>query len=278
MSAEVRKAYVAGKFYPDSINEIYDLIENIRQHEMEKIHFDTGDKKITGAVLPHAGHIYSGYQTVHFFEALTKSQHNFDIFVILHPIHRGGIPDYGTDVNLYWSTPLGKLELDQQFIDMMDIPRSEELHKWEHSAEVLLPFIQYYHFGNKKIVPVGICWQHPESSRIIAQKIKFAEEKTGKKVCILASSDFSHFMDPETGRIQDDKALREILHLNPEGLYYAITRNNISICGFGPIMSLLYYANSLDQEAKAEVIARGHSGEVYPADSVVDYVSIIIYS
>jgi len=246
--------------------------------EKEKISFDASKKEIIGSILPHAGYIYSGYQTIHFFEALIKTQHQFDLFVVLHPIHRGGSPDFGTDTNRFWNTPLGKLELDQEFIDQMDIPRSEEIHKWEHSAEVLMPFIQYYHFGEKKIVPIGICWQHPESSRIIAKKIRTAEEKTGKKVCILASSDFSHFVNPETGKRLDDKAIDQILDLNPELLYKTITRNNISICGYGPIMSLLYYVNDQVKNVKAEVLARGHSGEVYPSDSVVDYVSIIIYS
>ncbi|MGC9345074.1 MAG: AmmeMemoRadiSam system protein B [Bacteroidales bacterium] len=274
---EVRKAYVAGKFYPGSQHEIYDLIEKIRARELAKLNFNTMGKSIIGAVLPHAGHICSGYQVVHFFEALINQRNQFDIFLILHPVHRGGMPDYATDTNNYWSTPLGKLPLDIDFINEMDIPATEEIHKWEHSAEVLLPFIQYYNFEDKKIVPVGMCWQHPESSKELATKIIKAAESTGKKPCILASSDFSHFVQPETGEKLDQKAIDKIISFDPEGLYKTIISNNISVCGYGPIMTLLYYSNGLEKKVKAEVLAKGHSGEVYPSDSVVDYVSMIFY-
>lgn len=275
--AEVRKPYVAGKFYPGSQHEIFDLIEKIRDREREKIVFDTKNKRIIGGIIPHAGHIYSGYQTIHFFEALVQQRNQFDILIILHPIHRGGSLDYASDSNIYWSTPLGKLELDHEFIKELDIPMSEDIHKWEHSAEVILPFLQFYNFSDKKIVPVGICWQHPESSRELATKIKDATLKSGKKICIIVSSDFSHFIQPEIGKQLDQKAIDNILNFDADGLYNSIVTNNISVCGYGPIMTLLYYSSSLGKNVKAEVLARGHSGEVYPSDSVVDYVSMIIY-
>ncbi|MBE0652659.1 MAG: AmmeMemoRadiSam system protein B [Bacteroidales bacterium] len=278
MKSNVRKAYVAGKFYPDSRLEIYSLIDRIRQKESGRIRFDENRKHIIGGILPHAGHVYSGYQTVHFFEILSRSKQEFDSFVILYPIHRSGNIDYACDENEAWSTPLGILRLDKSFIEAMDIPVSDELHKWEHSAEVILPFIQVYNFTDKNIVPIGICWQHPDSSREIAIKILKARDLTGRKICILASSDFSHFVDPDFGSKQDQMAIDEIIQLNPEGLYKTVLRENISMCGYGPIMALLYYLNSLDIIVKAEVLARGHSGMVLPGSSVVDYVSMVFYT
>jgi AmmeMemoRadiSam system protein B len=50
-----------------------------------------------------------------------------------------------------------------------------------------------------KIIPIGICWQHPDTSLEIAQKILKAETETGRKICIIASSDFSHYVDPQAG-------------------------------------------------------------------------------
>lgn len=278
MNTGVRKAYVAGKFYPGSKPEIMDLLEKIREHEEERITFNPEGKRIIGGIIPHAGHVYSGYQAVHFFEALRKASQDFDLFVILHPIHRGGSSDYATDTNRYWNTPLGIMELDREFIEAMEIPESEDIHKWEHSAEVILPIIQFYNFGEKKIVPVGICWQHPDSSREISSKICKAVETTGKKICILASSDFSHFVSPEEGKKLDQKAIDQILYLQPEDLYRTVIKNNLSICGYGPIMALLNYAQSTGSQPRAEILARGHSGEIYPSDSVVDYVTIAVYN
>jgi len=279
VNTKIRRAYVAGKFYPGSSLEITNLIENLRENELPRINFNPQNRNIIGAILPHAGHVYSGNHVVHFFEALRSSHQNPDIFLILHPIHRGGMTDYASDENQYWSTPLGKLELDRDFIKAMDLNSEEEIHKWEHSAEVMLPFIQFYNYHDKKIVPIGMCWQHPETSKEIAWKITQAIKLTGKNICILASSDFSHFVEPEKGKLLDQKAIEQILRMDPEGLYNTIRRNNLSICGYGPIMTLIYYATSnYTNVIKAEILSRGHSGEVYPSDSVVDYISMIFYS
>lgn len=278
MSTNIRKAYVAGKFYPNSRLEISSLIDQIRERESGKIAFPDSVNQIIGGVLPHAGHIYSGYQTIHFFEVLARTRWEFETFVILHPIHRGGTMDYASDDNDAWSTPLGTIALDKEFIHSMNIPVSEDMHKWEHSAEVLLPFIQTYSYTEKKIVPIGISWQHPESSREIAKKLKNAIEITKRRICILASSDFSHFVDPDYGTKKDQLAIDEILKLNPLGLYKIVQRENISICGYGPIMALLFYINSLDCDVKAAVLTKGHSGMVYPDTSVVDYVSMVFYT
>ncbi|MFW5820382.1 MAG: AmmeMemoRadiSam system protein B [Bacteroidota bacterium] len=279
MNSELKKreAYLAGKFYPETRKDLTELLDRILEKEKEKIEFDAGEKQIIGGILPHAGHVYSGYQTVHFFEALKKSAQDFDSFLILHPFHRGGYEDYATDQNDYWSTPLGDIALDRKFIDHSKIPSSSHSHRWEHSAEVIIPFIQYFGFSDKKIIPVGIAWQHPESSMDIAHKIFSTQKKLKRKICILASSDFSHFVSPEEGNRKDNKAIDKILDFEPEELYKVIVKDNISICGYGPIMTLLYYAGFFDQKINAEILSRGHSGQVSPGKDVVDYVSMIFY-
>lgn len=279
MNTEVkkRKAWVAGKFYPGSEKEINELIGTIIRKEEEHIDFDPADKKIIGAILPHAGHVYSGYQTVHFFEALQKSQQEIESFLILHPFHRGGIKDYASDENDAWNTPLGDIRLDIEFIKEMDIFTSSDMHKWEHSAEVIVPFIQHYNFGDKSLIPIGISWQHPEGAKEIAHKIFSTNKELNRKLCILASSDFSHFVDPEEGEIQDQKAIDKIMELDPEGLYHTVIDNNISVCGYGPIMALIYYCRFLDENVKVHILARGHSGQVSPGKDVVDYISMIFY-
>lgn len=272
-----RKAWVAGKFYPGSEKELNDLIGRILSKERDHIDFETENRKIIGAILPHAGHVYSGYQTVHFFEALRKSRQEFESFVILHPFHRGGIKDYASDENDYWNTPLGDIKLDRDFINKMNIFSSSDMHKWEHSAEVIVPFIQHFEFGDRTIIPIGISWQHPEGAKEIAHKIFSANKELNRKLCILASSDFSHFVDPEEGKMQDQKAIDKIIDLDPEGLYKTIIDNNISICGYGPIMALIYYCRFLDEDVKVHILSRGHSGQVTPGKDVVDYISMIFY-
>jgi len=275
MSIEVRKAYVAGKFYPGTRLEITNLIEQLREGVDLKDVPEAND--IIGGILPHAGYIYSGIHALHFFEYIKRMNYSPDIFVLLHPIHRGGVPDFASDSHRYWSTPLGKMEIDEEFVEAMGIERADEIHRWEHSGEVLLPFIQYYQFNASRLVPIGVCWQHPDSSHELAEKIIHAKASTGKSICLLASSDFSHFLSPEEGLKQDELAIEKILKIDPEGVFRRIQRNNISICGYGPIMTLLYYADSISDRPAVKILSRGHSGQVSPSESVVDYVSMLVY-
>lgn len=277
MESYVRKAYVSGKFYPDTEIETEHLIEKLRSREQKKIHYNLAGKDIVGAILPHAGHVFSGYQTIHFFEIFSRRNQECDSFIILHPVHRGGDYEYATDNAGFWQSSLGKIKVDNEFIEAMDVNRSDDFLKWEHSAEVFLPFIQHYEKESPMIVPLGFSWQHPESAKDVAEKIKAAEIETGRKVCIIASSDFSHFLTPEQGEKKDQIVIDRILNMDPEGVYSEIQRHNISVCGYGPIMTLMYYAKQQNKEVVPEILARGHSGEVHPSDSVVDYISILFY-
>ncbi len=277
MEHPVRKAYVAGKFYPSTEAGIDEMFEKIRLREVEHIDYDLSHKQLIGAVLPHAGVMYSGYQTIHFFEIMAASSPPIDTCIIVHPFHRGGDVDFATDKNTAWRTPLGEVALDMEFIREMDIHKSDKLHQWEHSAEVLLPFIQKYTGRNIKIVPVGMGRQDPETSSKIADSVLKAQVATGRKILFLASSDFSHYLDPESGRKKDQLVLDHILSLDAGGIYTSVRRNDVSVCGYGPIMSLMYYALGRFPDVKVRVLSRGHSGEVYPSESVVDYISILFY-
>ena len=279
MGTKIRNAYVAGKFYPSTSSGIKDLFDQLKSPTETADFDDLLDKNIIGAILPHAGYIYSGAHVIPFFDILNKGKQSFESIIILHPIHRGGRIDCASDNSNFWSSPLGKTELDHAFIHSMGIELSDDLLKWEHSAEVFLPFIQNYLPKNTKIIPIGMTMQKPEVARDISGMISKAQKETGRKTGMIASSDFSHFVAPGVGRMMDQKVIDRILAFDPEGVYNVIREENISVCGFGPIMALLFYANSLEKPVKARILSRGHSGEVNPAspDSVVDYVSILMY-
>ena len=277
MEKSVRKAWVAGKFYPSTVAGIDEMFGKLRNREKAAINFELSGKRILGAVLPHAGHIYSGYQTIHFFEILAASKQEPETFVIIHPIHRGGEIDFATDENIAWRTPLGDVPLDNAFIDAMQIPRSGNLLQGEHSAEVILPFIQKYSAKNIHIVPIGMARQNPDTSKGVSEMIAKAVRETGRRICVIASSDFSHYLDPLSGRKKDQMVLEHIIGMEPDKIYNTVRKNDISVCGYGPIMALMYYTRFIANEVEAMVLSRGHSGEVYPSDSVVDYISILFY-
>ena len=75
----------------------------------------------------------------------------------------------------------------------------------------------------------------------------------------------------------DSMALEPLLQFDLGEFEHRVRTMHISICGFGPIMTLLAFAKMVDQSAKVDVLKRGHSGEVYPSAEVVDYVSMLAY-
>lgn len=274
---KIREAAVAGRFYPATKREITNLLEQIIRDEYKYINLDRASKKITGAVVPHAGYMFSAYQAIHFFELLKLSKQQFDTFIIINPNHSGYGAEISLDENDYWATPLGQVKLDKIFHSQLPFIESSEAHKYEHSGEVMLPLLQYFLDYEFEILPITLSKQNTDNAKHIAQEINKANKNLKKEICIIASSDFSHFVDPEEGRQLDQFVIQEILELNAEGVFREVTDKNISVCGFGPIMTLIEYSKLVTRFPKVEVLKTGHSGEVIPSNEVVDYASILFY-
>ena len=139
----MRAPAVSGQFYPRNKNDL--------DREISRC-FDgvqAGQKPVLGAVVPHAGYIYSGNTAAHVYSMLPEA----DTFVLLGPNHTG----YGSPVSVsseIWSTPLGEVDSDIEFIKALPrriIDTDETAHKYEHSIEVQLPFLQHL-FHDFKIV------------------------------------------------------------------------------------------------------------------------------
>ncbi len=71
-SMTTRLPVVAGSFYPGTKKEIDDLLDRIFSHEKQNIQISLSAKDLIGAVVPHAGYIFSAYEAVHAFEILSK--------------------------------------------------------------------------------------------------------------------------------------------------------------------------------------------------------------
>jgi MEMO1 family protein len=275
---KTRDAVVAGSFYPGTKDEINHLLDKIYSHEKQNINTGLSSKNLIGAVVPHAGYIFSAYEAVHVFEILGKSPVKYDTFFIINPNHTGYGREIEVDSNERWNTPLGSVEIDTDFVDHLELPVSESAQMKEHSAEVMLPFLQKWITYPFKIVPICILRQNPLTSKEIAEKIYKANQVLQKKIFIIASSDFSHYVDPEKGKEKDSLVLKELERLDSTHLYDTVIRNHISVCGYGPIMTLIEYSKLLTGKPETTILARGNSGKTMPSSSVVDYVSVLFYN
>jgi AmmeMemoRadiSam system protein B len=275
---KTREPAVAGTFYPATTSELTKMLDNLLVTEKSKIKHELSNKKILGGIVPHAGYKYSGCESVHFFEILHQDfKVFFDTIFILNPNHHGYGPEIAVDDNDSWETPLGTVPLDIDMINALAFPASSDAHKFEHSGEVVLPFLQKFLDYDFKIVPISYLRQDPEKSIEIAERIVEVNEVQNKKILLIASSDFSHYVTPEVGEKKDKRVIERILNLDVEGVYDEINRSNATICGCGPIMTLMQYVKKISKNPEVKLLCFGNSAKSHKALEVVDYASILFY-
>lgn len=274
--AYTRKPFCAGRFYPENKNELKDLIKHLLDNEISNIDTSLSTNKLCGAIVPHAGYIYSGYQAVHAFQVIKQSIEQYETFIIINPNHTGAATDiFNLCSATKWETPFGEVEVDTQLSNELNIEIYNDAHNNEHSGEVIVPFLQYfidYHF---KILPITMNRQNYKSALDLAKKILLASQKTGRKIFVIASTDFSHFETPNRGYELDQLVVNQIMKMNSKSIEEKINDHNISMCGFGPVMTLIELSKLCSQNAQIHILKRGHSGNVYPSDKVVNYISMI---
>ena len=67
---KIRKAAHSGRFYPTHKKDIKKMYQTILLSEQKKINYGLANENLIGAIVPHAGFMYSGYQAIHVFEIL----------------------------------------------------------------------------------------------------------------------------------------------------------------------------------------------------------------
>ena len=231
---KIRQSAVAGKFYPADKKSLLDQIESIRKKELPDINLDLKNNFLIGGIVPHAGYMFSAYQAVHFFEIVKQSSQQFDTIVIVNPNHTGLGHEIAFDSNEYWETPLGLVSLDIEFGESLGIELSDIEQKREHSGEVMVPFLQYFLDYEFKIAPITLSNQTFKNARFLAERLKESASILDRKLLVIASSDFSHFLSPEEGREKDAFVLENIITLDSPSIEKVIHKKNISVCGYGP--------------------------------------------
>jgi AmmeMemoRadiSam system protein B len=235
-------------------------------------------ERFIGAVVPHAGLMYSGHVAAAFYAHAELPKR----FIILCPNHTGLGHFAAINREGAWRTPLGDVTIDTQLADAL-MKRTQVLaedakaHAREHSLEVQLPFLQQL-LGDFTFVP--ICLGNPryelceEVGNAIAEVIAAADGP----IAILASSDLNHYENQETTLRKDQLAIDAILALDPRALWRVVEEEDISMCGFIPTTTMLIAAKKLGA-TRAKLIKHATSGDVNGDYSgVVGYASVMITS
>jgi len=291
---ETRKPVVAGQFYEASEERLNETIKNCftdKRGPGELPEIKDKQKNIKGVVVPHAGFIFSGAVAAYSYKIIAENGFA-DTFIILGPNHTGMGSGVATVTKGEWLTPLGKVKINKNLAEKIHkgiIDEDQTAHRNEHSIEVQLPFLQYL-AKNKEFsfVPISMSMQDIETNIEVGEILAYAIKNTDEKIVIIASSDFSHVgfnymtMPPNGLRVdkyaekQDKKAIDKILKLDSKGLVETINKENISMCGYGPVSSMITASKKLGA-TKAELLKYGTSYEVHPGNSCVGYGAISVY-
>jgi len=240
-----REPAVAGQFYPadpwELRNQLKDLYARAKPSK--------GFKDVVAVIVPHAGYVFSGKVAASGFNQIDPEKEYENIFIIgsSHQVAFDGAAVY-THGN--FKMPMGTVEVNtklaQELIKKHPIfTDRRDAHKYEHSLEVQLPFLQYRLKKSFKIVPIVIGTHSPEMCSKIAQALK---PFLGPKNLFVISTDLSHYPRYEDAVKVDRLTLEAIASNAPEVLLRTLEENDrkniphlaTSLCGWTSVLTLLY--------------------------------------
>jgi hypothetical protein len=276
----IRRPIVAGQFYEGDAEALRAQIRACFLHpigpqKLPTVNSDIHPRNIVGLICPHAGYQYSGPVAASAFYELALDGKP-DTVVLMGPNHKG----YGSALSLMregtWQTPLGKVEIDTQTAkailketNILDV--DEMAHRYEHSIEVQLPFLQFLYGSGFKIVPICFLMQDYDSAVEVGRALDEALDATN--TVVIASSDMTHYESAKSASAKDHAALHAVTDMDAKRFYETVETQNITACGYAPITALITYANGVC--AKAQLLNYHNSGDITgDHKSVVGYAAV----
>ncbi|MFA5333571.1 MAG: AmmeMemoRadiSam system protein B [Candidatus Nanoarchaeia archaeon] len=293
-----REAIANGIYYKASQTELRTQIKKLFLNE----EFGTATlpshkltDKFKAFIVPHNNYEKAGYCMAHAYKEIFENT-DPETIVIIGPDH----DDFGCTASIFpegiFLTPLGEVEIDKEFNDLLsksDLITPDELnHSDEYSIEMQLPFLQYYYEEKMpKIVPILIN-SKPDNEELnkIAKAIYDAWIKSGKRVLFIVSSDFSHvgmkygFIPfPVRGKELNDKIKKideeiasKICELNfKETLEYS-KKQRLNICGLNSIIIMLHVLTLMKaKKISGKILSHYTSADLNKDyDNFIDYLAI----
>jgi len=266
----VRQPAVAGQFYTSDPAQLRAQLEKFVVSESTKV-------KAYGAIVPHAGYVYSGAVAGSVYSRIKIP----GTVVILGPNHHG----IGSRAALFppgeWVTPLGNAHIDQKLSLLIQqnssmVEEDSNAHLYEHSIEVQVPFLKHIN-PDITIVPLCLGFNDFSSCKNLGLALAKAIGDYEDEVLIVASSDMSHYQRDDITRQEDSLAIKEVLEMNPEGMYSVVKGRGITMCGIIPATVMLVASMKLGA-VKSELIRYATSGDVSgDYNQVVGYAGVMVY-
>lgn len=229
-----------------------------------------------GAVVPHAGLMYSGHVAAAFYGSAALPRR----YIILCPNHTGAGHFAAINRDGEWLTPLGSAHVDTALADAL-MARTKLLsddaraHAREHSLEVQLPFLQM-EAESFTFVPICLGARRFEYAEEIGHAIAEVVREAGETIAILASSDLNHYESQDITLRKDALAIQRVEEVDARGLWETVDDADISMCGYIPTTTMLIAARELGA-TRGRLIKHATSGDINGDYShVVGYAAIAV--
>jgi|SRR5580658_672324 AmmeMemoRadiSam system protein B len=270
-TSTIRHPAVAGRFYP---RDPQVLCEEVHTYLSQ-----TPARKpvpALGCISPHAGYMYSGHVAGAVFAAVEIPQ----LCLVMCPNHTGVGHALAVVGEGAWEMPVGSVPIDSGFAAALKqrcplLQEDSSAHRNEHAAEVELPFLLARQPA-LRFVPIALGTRQFEVLAQLGEAIAEVVAAHKHPVLIVASSDMNHYESDAVTRVKDHSAIEPILALNSRALYDVVTQQQVSMCGFGPVVAMLTAAKKLGATS-AELVKYATSGDVSgDRDLVVGYAGVIV--
>jgi hypothetical protein len=266
----VREPAVAGMFYPGDAAAV-------RAAARRHLGAEAGTAtRAIGAILPHAGWRYSGDVAGHTLARLEVP----GAVIILCPNHTGRGARVAVAPGGAFRVPGADVPIDEPLaralLDAFPAARADwAAHAGEHAIEVELPLLLARR-PDVRIVPVVVGGLGEADVLALGDALARVVRAAGEPVLLLASSDMNHYLDDETTRRVDRRALAPILALDPAGLFRRVRDEDITMCGVLPATAMLQAARALGA-TRAELVQYATSADASgDTERVVGYAGVIV--
>ncbi len=268
-SEEIRPAAVAGRFYPESEEELWPLIDRLIGDLPEK------KQSCPAVMVPHAGLVFSGQLAA---DVLKEVQIPATV-IIFSPKHtRLGVP-WAVAPCKSWSLPGATIESNRQLAEKLaaridGLQLDAAAHQQEHGIEVELPLL-WRLAPESQVVGIAIGEASLEQCKQLGGQLADILRELETQPLLIISSDMNHFATDEVNRQLDALALKALEKLDPDHLFEVVTGNEISMCGLRPAVIVLECLKQLGQLSGCQQVGYCTSAEVSGDTSrVVGYAGV----
>ncbi len=258
MPAEnVRRAAVAGRFYPAEPEELRALLSSLFESCVKP-----AGPAPKAVIAPHAGYVFSGPVAASVYALFKRDREIIKRILLLGPSHYVGFRGVAASSAAAFATPLGLVPVDQDAVraatGLPQVRLLDQAHQLEHALEVQLPFLQVL-LPQFAVVPLVVGDAQPED---VAQVLDALWG--GPETRLVVSSDLSHYLSWEAAREIDARTARAIEALDSSGL------GEQQACGRIPVLGLLCAARKRGLRART-VDLRNSGDSAGPRHQVVGY-------